>query len=242
MDIKSLMNSKQAMLRSKLQVLIDHPVSKGEQGESAWIEFFRGFLPNKYAVDKGFVFDSKGGMSEQIDIIIYDALYTPLVFATDAGEKFVTAESVYAVFESKQTIDKANLEYANKKIESVRSLHRSSRGMIASGKPVGPRALTPILGGILSVNSIGSNTLVNHIKNYNAIDLGCAINDFTFHARRKKNGELLGVVSSSEDETILSFFYLILDELHKIGTIPALDIREYADATLEQFEIERGDI
>ena len=100
MNIKSMFKNKQAILESKLSILLDHPVTKGEHCESAWIDFFRSFLPNKYSVDKGFVFDSQGGVSEQIDIIIYDSLYSPLIFGTDAGEKFITAESVYAVFDS----------------------------------------------------------------------------------------------------------------------------------------------
>ena len=124
MDIKSLFNTKQTILESKLDILLEHPVTKGEHCESAWIDFFRSFLPNKYAVDKGFVFDYKGNVSEQIDIIIYDTLYAPLMFGTDAGEKFITAESVYAVFESKPKIDKETLEYANNKINSVITLER----------------------------------------------------------------------------------------------------------------------
>lgn len=77
MDIKSLFNTKQIILESKLDILLEHPVTKGEHCESAWIDFFRSFLPNKYAVDKGFVFDYRGNVSEQIDIIIYDTLYAP---------------------------------------------------------------------------------------------------------------------------------------------------------------------
>ena len=134
MDIKSLFSTKQKILESKLSVLLDHPVTKGNHCESAWIDFFRSFLPNKYAVDKGFVFDSEGKISEQIDIIIYDALYAPLIFGTDAGEKYVTAESVYAVFDSKSEINKATLEYTNKKVGSVKALKRSRRGVINAGK------------------------------------------------------------------------------------------------------------
>ena len=50
--------------------------------------------------------------------------YSPLIFGTDAGEKFITAESVYAVFDSKQKIDKETVEYTNRKIERVVNLHR----------------------------------------------------------------------------------------------------------------------
>ena len=129
----------------KLNILLDHPVTKGDHCEGVWIDFFRSFLPNKYAIDKGFVFDSRGNVSEQIDIIIYDALYTPLIFETDSGEKYVTAESVYAVFESKPDIDKSTLEYANNKIKSVNTLQRTSRGVINAGRYCPPRELTKII-------------------------------------------------------------------------------------------------
>ena len=109
MNIISMFKTKQAVLESKLSLLLDHPVAKGEHCEGAWIDFFRSFLPSKYSVDKGFVFDAKEKVSDQIDVIIYDSLYAPLIFGTDAGEKFITAESVYAVFESKPKIDKRNL-------------------------------------------------------------------------------------------------------------------------------------
>ena len=242
MDIKSLMETKQEILRSNLNILLAHPVSKGEHCESAWIDFFRSFLPNKYAVDRGFVFDSKGGVSEQIDIIIYDALYAPLVFGTDAGEKFITAESVYAVFDSKPTIDKTTLAYTHNKIKSVTSLHRSSRAILVGGIIKPARELTPILGGILAVNSVEEKTIIDHVKEYHGIDFGCAINKFSFAVRRDKNRKFLTLITSAKEETVISFFYLILDELYKLGTVAGLDIRDYADATLEQFNIERGEI
>jgi len=56
MSIKTMFKAKQAVLESKLNVLFEHPVTKGDHCESAWIDFFRSFLPSKYAIDKGFVF------------------------------------------------------------------------------------------------------------------------------------------------------------------------------------------
>lgn len=242
MDIKSIMETKQAILCSNLNILLAHPVTKGDHCESAWIDFFRSFLPNKYAIDKGFVFDSRGAISEQIDIIIYDALYAPLVFGTEAGEKFVTAESVYAVFDSKPKIEKETLEYTDKKIKSVTSLYRSNRKILVGGSPRHPRELTPILGGILAVNSIEEKTIIEHAKIYDSIDFGCAINKLTFHVRRDKNRVFQTLIASLKEETVISFFYLILDELYKLGTVAGLDIRDYADATLSQFKLERGDV
>lgn len=241
MDIKSLMTTKQAILASNLNVLLSHPVTKGEHCEGAWIDFFRSFLPNKYAIDKGFVFDSKGGISDQIDIIIYDALYSPLVFGTEAGEKFVTVESVYAIFDSKPSINKETLEYTDEKIKSVTSLFRTRRPVYVGGIKQEARELTHIIGGILAVDSISSEAVKEHTKKYNSIDVGCAINSFTFHVKRNNNSNFIDYKSSDNETTVLSFFYLLLDELYKLGTVAGLDIRDYADATLDNFQLERED-
>ena len=239
MDIKSLMKTKQDILASNLNILISHPVTKGDHCEAAWIDFFRSFLPNKYAVDKGFVFDSKGQVSDQIDIIIYDALYSPLVFGTKTGEKFITAESVYAVFDSKPTINKATLEYTNHKIQTVSSLSRTSREIIVGGVLKPARALTPILGGILAVDAIQSSSVEQYVRQYERIDFGCAINAYTFFARRDPDRTCASFTVSNQEEAVISFFFLILDELYKLGTVPGIDIRNYADATLDVFKLER---
>ncbi len=238
-SIKTLLENKQRALMAKLEADLSHPTTKGDACEAAWIEFFRSFLPSKYLIDKGFIFDSKGNMSEQIDVIIYDALYTPLIFETNAGEKFITAESVYAIFEVKQEINKSNLEYANKKVMSVRNLYRSSREMIVAGNAVKARQLTKIIGGILSTNAISAESLKSHLDNYPAIDLGCAINQFSFIAIRDENEKVIDFGQSNKDEVILSFFYLILDELYKLGTSPAVDIRKYADFSLQGLKLMR---
>lgn len=242
MNIQSMFKTKQTILESKLSILLDHPVTKGEHCESAWIDFFRSFLPNKYAVDKGFVFDALGNVSEQIDIIIYDALYSPLIFGTDAGDKFITAESVYAVFDSKPSIDKSTIEYTNKKIKSVATLHRSSRGTISSGIMVNPRSITHIIGGILAINSISSDTILKHLFSNTFIDIGCAIKSTSFICHRDENSVLTGVNFSSQEESVLAFFYIVLDALYKLGTVAALDIRDYADSTLESLVLERGEL
>ena len=40
------------------------------------------------------------------------------------------------------------------------------------------------------------------------------------------------MLHSEPEEAVLAFFYMILDELYKLGTVPAIDIRDYANATL----------
>lgn len=241
MSIKTLFKTKQAVLESKLSILLDHPVTKGDHCEGAWIDFFRSFLPNKYAVDKGFVFDAVGNVSEQIDIIIYDALYAPLIFGTDAGEKFITAESVYAIFDSKPKIDKATLNYTNEKIESVKRLKRSSRQVVNAGKVMDARSLTPIIGGILAIESITPERIEEYAKLFTNVDIGCAINKTAFVVKRHDGSCGFKFQSSAKEEAVLSFFYIILDSLYKLGTVAGLDIRDYADATVESIKMERGE-
>ena len=85
-----------------------HPGTKGDNTEANWIEWFRAYLPKRYCVDKGVVIDSEGRQSEQIDLIIYDAQYSYLVF--HQGESLlIPAESVYAVFEVKQNLNKQHI-------------------------------------------------------------------------------------------------------------------------------------
>lgn len=243
-SVRTLLQAKQSVLKSKLDVLLAHPVTKGDHCESVWIDFFRSILPSKYAVDKGFVFDCKGNFSNQIDIIIYDALYAPLLFETEAGEKYVTAESVYAVFESKSILTEKELVYANNKIESVRKLYRSRRDVINAGKKQDARPLTKIIGGVLSNeirhteeecmgkckgNTIGAETLKKHLRKYENIDIGCAINHYTF-LKKEDNNEI--IVNENKQEIILTFFFVLLNELYKLGTVAAIDIREYAEVAL----------
>ncbi len=153
---------------------------------------------------------------------------------TRNGEKYVTAESVYAVFEVKQDANKDHIEYANVKIQSVLDLKRTSRGMISAGASVPARSLTPIIGGLLTTRSENKpKTIKENMLSCPNVDIVRAAEDGTFH---KYEGE---VQASDGDEAIFSFFYLLLDELFKLGTVAAIDIRDYADLSLESFEIAR---
>ena len=104
---------------------LGHPTEKGDASEKVWINVLQHYLPKRYDVRKGFVIDSHGVPSDQIDIIVHDRHYSPFVF-TFNGTDVVPAESVYAVFEAKQVLCSDHVSYAMKKAESVRKLHRTS--------------------------------------------------------------------------------------------------------------------
>lgn len=233
--IKELLLAKQKQLKANLDESssIINSTGKGDNSEESWKKFLREILPTKYGIDKGYIIDSDGNESEQIDIIIYDALYPPLIMVSNAGEKFIPAESVYAIIEVKPKINKAYLEYANQKIESVKKLKRLSRGMTCAGKRTEARELTKILGIILATDTeIKSDTVSEHLSIYKNIDIGCAINHYSFISI--KNKEHVNTEFTNKEEAILGLFFYLLNELHEIGTVAAIDIRGYANK-LESF-------
>lgn len=237
-NLSNLLEAKQKSLAGLLEesVAIPHPTGKGDNSEDNWKKFFEEILPKKYGIDKGYVIDYEGKVSEQIDIIIYDALYSPFVLLSRTKEKFIPAEAVYGIVEVKQDIDKKNIEYANKKIQSVKNLKRSSRGMTCAGKRTQKRNLTHILGIILATNVKITNekTIINHLKDNKNIDLGCAVNGYSFISIKNKNGSI-EFKRTNNKESILGLFFNLNNELHEIGTVAAIDIRKYANA-LDSFD------
>lgn len=184
-DLKMLFNGLQSQMNAQLntnRAFINHPGSKGDSLENAWIEWLRKYLPNRYSVDKAIVIDHEGNTSHQIDIVIYDNWFTPFIFSQN-GFHYIPAEGVYAVFEVKPDLKgsvegKTFIQYAAEKIESVRGLKRTSTKMISSGAEVSARPLTKILGGILaSTNTIKQvSTIKKHLEaqtGFRSIDFGC---------------------------------------------------------------------
>lgn len=134
-DLKQLFLDFQEDMSRSLNISrnhIPHPGSKGDATEAEWIEWLSKYLPKRYQIDKAFIVDCEGNLSQQIDIVIYDKQYTPFVFH-HAKTIYVPAESVYAVFEVKQELDKANLLYASEKIACVRQLKRTSGKIYHAG-------------------------------------------------------------------------------------------------------------
>lgn len=90
---------------------LGHPGTKGDAAEGVWLELLQAYLPARYQASKAHVVDSKGRFSEQIDIVVFDRQYSPFIFNFQ-GQQIVPAESVYAVFEAKQTIDAGVIAYS----------------------------------------------------------------------------------------------------------------------------------
>ena len=102
------------------------------------------YLPKRYAVEKATVVDSRGAFSDEIDVVLFDRQYTPLIFEYH-GQFVVPAEAVYAVFESKQEINTKLVKYAqNKGRHCTTRLYRTS-ARVQTIHPLETTALQPPL-------------------------------------------------------------------------------------------------
>src|SRR5258706_11874105 len=203
-------------------------VAKGAANELQWRELLAKYLPVRYSVTEGFVLDCTGKISDQLDIIIYDRQYSPLLFDED-GTRYVPAESVYAVFEVKAHIDAGNLAYAGKKAASVRRLRRTSAPIPPAGGRFRPKKPPVIVAGGLYLVTLASSphdrafqAVFPKMKPEARLDLGCVLRDRAFAVEYPRNGP--AAVEFSAKETALVFFFVkLLGRLQAMGTDAAVD-------------------
>ncbi|MFB9164183.1 DUF6602 domain-containing protein [Arthrobacter psychrochitiniphilus] len=236
--LRSAFLSKQNHLLAALEIVPDltgHGTTIGDDSEANWSRVLREFLPARYGIAKGQVMDAQGGISDQIDLLIYDAQYTPLLAKTANGDMFVPAEAVYAVFEVKQEINKEFLKYAGNKIASVRKLNRTTVHIPHAGGTYAPKQPIPILGGLLTTRSGWANlegrAAVNAILGLigdRRVDIGCALRGVAFN---RTDQDLTNELEYSEPDMTLMFFLVrLFSRLQKVGTVAAVDIDAYMNA------------
>lgn len=117
-----------------------HPGTKGNVSEHVWLELFEKYLPKRYQAATAHVVDSEGRFSDQIDAVIFDRQYSPFVFNFE-GQVVVPAERVYAVFEAKQTINAAQVGYAQDKVECVPETYKNDPSDTARWGDVSAKAV-----------------------------------------------------------------------------------------------------
>ncbi len=211
-------------------VSITHDAKRGNVAEKHFIRVLRAYLPRRYTAHSAFVIDSQGHASDQIDIVIYDAQYTPTLLDQE-DHKYVTAEAVYAVLEVKPTINRAYLEYAGDKAASVRRLKRTSG---AFGTVEGPRTKDPfrITAGLVAAVADWQDGLVgeafrqNHaaLTGERALDCVLALANHSFDVFNADGRPTV----SPRDNSLVFFLFRLLQKLQTLGTAPGVDWNAYA--------------
>ena len=207
-----------------------HPGTKGDASEQVWLKLLQTYLPHRYQAASAHVVDSRGVFSEQIDVVVFDRQYSPFIFQYE-GQTIIPAESVYAVFEAKQVVNAAQVSYAQKKVSSVRGLHRTSLPIPYAQGTYPPKPLIPIYGGILAFESewnppLGQSLLsaLNDGGTDSRLDIGCVAAHGYFSLEQKtQNYE---VFDGGKPAT--AFLLSLISRLQFSGTVPMIDVQAYA--------------
>ena len=207
-----------------------HPSVKGDASEGVWLDMLETYLPQRYRAATAHVVDSRGAFSEQIDIVVFDRQYSPFIFSYE-GQTIIPAESVYAVFEAKQTMNLGQVSYARQKVASVRRLHRTSLPIPYARGTYPAKPLIPILGGLLTFESDWSPPLGEPFCNAlgtgerdDRLDIGCVAAHGYFHF--EGDGSRYEMHCGGKPAT--AFLFKLISQLQFSGTVPMIDVQAYA--------------
>ncbi len=160
--------------------------------------------------------------------VIFDRQYSPFIFVFE-GQTVIPAESVYAVFEAKQAINAGQVTYAQKKVASVRALHRTSLPIPYAKGTYPAKPLIPILGGLLTFESDWTPAfgapLEKALESENdleRLDLGCVAAHGHFAI------EPSGYKFVNEGKPATAFLFKLISQLQFSGTVPMIDVQAYA--------------
>lgn len=244
-DLHRAFGNKQAALEASflaIRHVTEHPGAKGDQLEADWVGLIRDFLPSRYEVGPIFAVDHTGAMSEQVDVAVYDKHYSPQWFGGANGLRFVPVESVYAAFEVKPDFNAKYVQYAIKKVASVRSLDRTSAPVVHKGGryDVSNIEVKPIIGGILTSRNGWPNDPFANFDKYQPVDpnhpgflnIGIVLDAFCFDYSPTLNGEAVTIprTVSASGQQLIHFAIRLFRQLQAIGTVPAVDMEKYEAA------------
>ncbi|HEX3870143.1 MAG TPA: DUF6602 domain-containing protein [Pirellulales bacterium] len=231
-SLKQLLSSLHEDIQTRLAIArksFAHPGTKGDASESIWVELLDKYLPKRYQAATAHVVDSDGTFSDQVDVVVFDRQYSPFIFNFQ-GQTIIPAESVYAVFEAKQTANAGLVEYAQKKVSSVRALQRTSLPIPHAGGTYPPKPLQHIIGGLLTLDSDWSPALGQSLLDALAaaaptgrLDLGCIASHGTFFLEPTVNYSL-----NPSGKPATAFLFELIARLQAMATVPMIDVRAYA--------------
>jgi len=231
----------EARLRSSER--ITHDGDRGEVNEQHFIDWMRASLPDRYTIHKAHVIDSKGTVSDSIDVVVYDRQFATTLFDNEK-HRYVPVEAVYAVFECKPDISRETIKYARNKAASVRGLYRTSAPIHGASGMLDPKPLHDIVGGLLAIDAswadgLGKSLrkcLLEDTEETHVLDCGLAVSGGMFdiydqqRVHEEGKGERRGNLMISQTQNSLAvFLFRFLRQLGRIGNAPAIDWDEYAN-------------
>lgn len=115
-----------------------HGTTTGNNREMVWKDLFERIVPRKFCIDQGvFIIDSYGNISPEVDLAIFDEMYTPYVFQYGTI-KFIPIEAVAVVVQCKSSDIDGAIEWAKRIAElktSLDSVCRIMSGLVDNLRP-----------------------------------------------------------------------------------------------------------
>ncbi|MGE9977433.1 DUF6602 domain-containing protein [Coprococcus catus] len=106
--------------------IVNHSASKGALREFLLKNIIRPFFPKRYGLCNGECFDSHDGVSKQLDVIVYDDLFS---YAIPMGDYYMMPfESAYGEIEVKSMLNKEAFFESIDNIASFKSLIKETPG------------------------------------------------------------------------------------------------------------------
>jgi hypothetical protein len=209
-------------LVAQYHTVFEHHGNAGDSRESAVNEYLRKVMPSRFGFSNGEMFDAAGSNSGEVDLIIYDSVFSP-VFSDGSGKILAPCESCFGAIECKSTLTTTELKDCIRKIEKYRSMKRRANLSNAAqllpyvrfeggvGMKIGESYNVPLFGIFAFENKIALDTLLDMLKDDVAIDFIVVPGKFIYIARMSPQPPVFGanhVIAETENAVAVWIMYL----------------------------------
>lgn len=164
--------AKRIEVEFEMSELVTHNLSKGIAREKIIKDCIRPFLPDAYGIASGECFDINGAVSKQLDVVVYDKLFSYVVPYTDDFIQF-PFESVYGNIEVKSNLTGEELCKAVENIKSLKQLIREkpsdaqitpNRSIEIEGIKWSRSGISEPFGIIFGYKSLKPSTIIDYLR------------------------------------------------------------------------------
>lgn len=247
MELSKIFDEVSTQMRSdfrKAQEAYSHSGLKGQANEDIVRRFLQQYLPKALDIVTGTIVDSSGGQSRQLDIILSDAVKTPIFFQSEDA-RVIPAECAYSVIEVKAHLDKKELDRCQDNMTSCKSLAKHAyfynRGAITQTISLFGKEWQhfPLSYFVFAFDSVGLDSLVSNLNQHNSsceihqridsvcvLDKGVILNQLQtgFISALPEPGSRL--ISYPAEQSLLMFYAVISVILNQVS-MPHFNIQPY---------------
>ena len=208
--------------------IYSHSGNVGDTREKEVIDYIKKVMAHKYGFSSGEVFDENDVNSGQVDVIIYDNLFST-VFSDGTDKIFAPVESTYGVISVKSKMGTGELDNAINGIKKYNNLKRPVIGentiQIMPDQPISLSGGLSMIGTSFQQNincifafdtTVAIATIIKKIKDSDCVDLLVVPNKFCIIGRHRKDfglndasgGKLEYVAINNENSISLLILFL----------------------------------